>query len=305
MIFPNIKIDLITVFLVALAMIPWLESLFKSVELPGGLKLEFHDLKRVELEAKDVGLIEENQEEKTENDDITQKYNFIELADKNLGLALTSFRIEVEKRLRQIAERYSIDTHRSSMSKILQTLTQKAILSVQENSTIRDMIYTLNQASHGIEYDDRIAEWIIENGPKILKSLDNKIFIRGGSFSNSDPNSSKHLIEQSFENQNWSTNREWSDHIEHHKHLWDKEIENLCNSIITKLNEDTEKIQKFSATQNNWEEQIKLEGAFLRSIPNLTAKIGREGQMITLTTILEKYKMRALELEELLALIDE
>ena len=67
-VFPNIKIDLIIVFLVGLSMMPWLESLFKSVELPGGLKLEFYDLKRVELEAKDAGLIEETQGEKITND---------------------------------------------------------------------------------------------------------------------------------------------------------------------------------------------------------------------------------------------
>lgn len=51
LLFPKINIDLITVSLLALAVIPWVETLFKSVELPGGLKLEFQELRKLEEEA--------------------------------------------------------------------------------------------------------------------------------------------------------------------------------------------------------------------------------------------------------------
>ena len=57
LLFPMINIDLITVSLLALAVIPWVETLFKSVELPGGLKLEFQELRKIEEEAQKVGLI--------------------------------------------------------------------------------------------------------------------------------------------------------------------------------------------------------------------------------------------------------
>ncbi len=36
--FPNARVDLTTVFLFVVAALPWLAPLFKSVELPGGLK---------------------------------------------------------------------------------------------------------------------------------------------------------------------------------------------------------------------------------------------------------------------------
>ena len=60
MVFPRVIIDIITVVLIALAIVPWLETLFKSVELPGGVKLEFQELEKIEKEAKKVGLISIN-----------------------------------------------------------------------------------------------------------------------------------------------------------------------------------------------------------------------------------------------------
>src|SRR4051794_2717397 len=81
-IFPKINIDLITVVLLALAIIPWLEPLFKSVELPGGLKLEFQDLQKLETDAKKAGLIKpETQTEVVQNE--IAPYSFVEIAEQN------------------------------------------------------------------------------------------------------------------------------------------------------------------------------------------------------------------------------
>jgi len=304
LIFPDIKIDLITVFLVAIAIIPWVESLFKSVELPGGLKLEFQDLERIELEAKESGLINKESED-IQNLELEDKdYVFVELAQNNPSLALVSLRIEIEKRLRQIAEKYSVENRQYSMSRQLQTLTEKGIITPQENSTLRDMLHTLNQAAHGIEFDQRTADWIIENGPLIVNSLESKMDIRGGAFSHQNPDSTKHWIDESYEKQNWTTNLEWSEHIRKHKELWEKEMNNLSDSIIKKLQDNTEQIEKYKLSQVNWTKQQEFEKDFLLSINDLSSKIGREGQMIMANTFMSKYRERALELEEILSLIE-
>ena len=39
LIWPDIRIDAITVTLLVVAVLPWLSSVFKSIELPGGLKI--------------------------------------------------------------------------------------------------------------------------------------------------------------------------------------------------------------------------------------------------------------------------
>ncbi|MFM2327891.1 MAG: hypothetical protein RIR31_2093, partial [Bacteroidota bacterium] len=104
LIFPKVSIDIITVVLIALAIIPWLETLFKSVELPGGVKLEFQELEKIEKDAKKVGLIStEEITKKTVDENEKPKYYFVEIAERNQELALVSLRIEVEKRLREIA----------------------------------------------------------------------------------------------------------------------------------------------------------------------------------------------------------
>lgn len=301
LIFPKLNIDLITVFLLALAIIPWLESLFKSVELPGGLKFEFQDLERIELEAKEAGLINNAISEK-EEEVYKFDYPFIELAKTNQSLALVSLRIEIEKRLRLIAEKYSIDANRNSMTRILKMLSQKGILSSQEDSTIRDMIYTLNQAAHGVDFDERTAEWIIDNGPQIIYSLDSKINSRGGQFSHDNPESTEHWIDLSYESQDWNTNAEWAEHIGKHQNLWETEIQNLYESILKKLN-DFNKIESFKETQKHWLNQIQLEREFLYSIENLDSKVGREGMMIMQITFMNKYRQRALELEEIVNLL--
>ena len=196
-IFPKINIDVITVVLIAFAIIPWLEPLFKSVELPGGLKLEFHDLQKLEDEAKKAGLIKPEDDQTTETDNIEKpSYPFVEIAAQNQELALVSLRIEIEKRLRDIAAKYGIQTKRFSILNLINTLSEKDILTKEENSSLRDMIITLNQAAHGVEYDQRNAEWVIENGPKIIDSLDSKIEWRGGSFSHNNPDAKEHWIDR-------------------------------------------------------------------------------------------------------------
>lgn len=302
--FPKINIDLITVFLIALAIIPWVETLFKSVELPGGLKLEFQDLERIEFEAKELGFIKYDGEEQYEVEEIKNDYPFIELAKSNQSLALVSLRIEIEKRLREIAEKYSIEVNKSSISRILITLVNKGVVTKQEESLFKDMIHTLNLAAHGVEFDQRTAEWIIDNGPQIIYSLDAKTNTRGGRFSHDNPESTKHWIDVSYDDQNWITNTEWSEHIRKHNNLWEKEIENLSESIIKKLQGNSAKIKDFEELQENWLKQLNMERNFLFTIEDLSIKIGREGQMISAITFMNKYRDKALELEEILSLFE-
>lgn len=73
----------------------------------------------------------------------------------------------------------------------IQILSKKGILTAQENPTMRDTISTLNRAAQLMEFDQRTAEWIIDNGPQIIDSLDSKLHILGGAFSHSDPNTSR------------------------------------------------------------------------------------------------------------------
>ena len=210
LIFLKVSIDIITVILIALAIIPWLETLFKSVELPGGVKLEFQELEKIEKEAKKIGLISSVEvTEKVEVNKNNPKYYFVEIAEKNQELALVNLRIEIEKRLREIATKYSIETQKYSVIKLIDALAQKNILTIQETTVLKDMISTLNHAAHGVEYDQRNAQWVIDNGPAIVDSLENRIANRGVIFHGLGDNK-EHWIEKSFNECEWVTNVEWN-----------------------------------------------------------------------------------------------
>src|SRR3546814_18471135 len=58
--FPSIAIDATTALLLAFAAIPWLGSLFRSIELPGGATVESQHLKVAEAKARETGLINGN-----------------------------------------------------------------------------------------------------------------------------------------------------------------------------------------------------------------------------------------------------
>lgn len=298
---PDLKIDAIFITMIIVAIIPWLEPLLKSVELPGGLKVEFHDLKKIEDEAKKAGLIKpelESFEKDMTNNGYHETYTFIQIAENNQELALVGFRIEVEKRLRSLADKYSIESNKFSITSLIEALDRKEIITNAEAKSLKDIIKTLNHAAHGMDYDERNAHWVIENGPKILESLDEKLEIRGGRFTVGRSDENEHWIDKSFNECNWTTNAEWGDCINKHYELWEKEMNNIYQSLLKKLPIDQK--EKLIEIQINWQKQFEMEKDFFFSFENLQLKIGREGMFVSATNFMNKIRERTLELEEIL-----
>jgi len=167
---PELRIDGVIAGLVIIAIIPWVAPLFKSLELPGGLKFEFQELEKVSKEAREVGLISDDTQPQKEQD-----YSFLSVASFDPNLALAGLRIEIEKRLRKLASENDIETSRKGIGVIMTDLSKNQLLTSKERSTLDDMVATLNAASHGENFDPRVADWVILEGPRILASLDGKI----------------------------------------------------------------------------------------------------------------------------------
>lgn len=55
------------------------------------------------------------------------------------------------------------------------SLYNNKVITLEEMSVLSDMISVLNKATHGDDFDPRIAEWIINTGPQILASINQKI----------------------------------------------------------------------------------------------------------------------------------
>lgn len=298
LIFPKINIDLITVSLLALAVIPWVETLFKSVELPGGLKLEFQELKKIEEEAQKVGLINSEDVKIEEDEEDVEKRLFVELAEQNQELALVSLRLDIEKCLRDIALKYDLKTEKLGINNLLRELAAYHIIPIEEENVLRDMIAVLNQASHGMEYDQRTGKWIIEVGPKIIESLESKVESRGGNFSHNNPDAKEHWIDKSFRESDWSTNIEWGECIKKHRNLWEEEMNNVFGALMRKL--DPEKKAMLEESQRHWVRQLEIDRDLVFSFDDLQFKVGREGLFIASISFMNRIRQRALELEEIL-----
>lgn len=297
--FPLLKIDAITVTLLIVAIIPWLEPLLKSVELPGGIKMEFQQLEKVGEEAKQVGIIKEKDIEVLPEQIVEkEKYAFVEIAPINQQLALVGLRIEIEKRIRLLAEKYSIDARVPSLSILMTRLKNADILSSKEASVFSDMIYTLNRAAHGVEYDPRNADWIMINGPEILESLDSKLEVRGGRFSIGRSDEKEHWIDKSYNECKKETTLAWNMCISKHAKLWEKELENIYNSLIKKLK--SPQLEKLIESQANWQKQRELDQRFITSFDDLGLKIGSGGKAVIGLNFMNKIRERTLELEEVL-----
>jgi hypothetical protein len=169
-IWPLLAIDAITLALIVIAILPWLAPLIKSLELPGGWKLEFQELQKVASRAETAGLLAAEPSQKEVD------FSFQSIANRDPNLALAGLRIEIEKRLSQLAEIHNLNTrHPMSVGQALRALTQAEVLTNEERSILADMVNMLNSAVHGGDVDSRAASWAIDVGPRLLTSLDERI----------------------------------------------------------------------------------------------------------------------------------
>ena len=135
---PKFGIDFTTIALLVIAALPFAGPLLKylaslgvkNLELPGGIKIELNDAKAatdkvirgwakmelptIELKAKGSVSTESTDYEEAVSEDPISYIRDVANTDSNLSLV--AFRIEVEKRLRKIAERNKLAAHQTSLS---------------------------------------------------------------------------------------------------------------------------------------------------------------------------------------------
>ena len=167
LVFPEAQIDAVTLTLLAIAGLPWLGSIFKAVELPGGLKVEYQELTKAGEEAERAGLLVGPTVR-------VEVPTYAALAETDPNLALAGLRIELEKRLRAISQTHGIRAERQGISQLLRELRGLDVLSSQQQAVLADLIGLLNQAVHGAEVDSNGARWAVDVGSRLLASLETR-----------------------------------------------------------------------------------------------------------------------------------
>ncbi len=167
LLWPALAIDAIAMTLLVIALLPWLAPIFKSLEFPGGWKVEFQDLQKAAERAEKAGLLAPQPELSP------AEFTFQQVAESDPNLALAGLRIEIEKRLASLAEKHGIERRGRGLGQLLRALAQKQALSPEASATLADMTGLLNSAVHGASVDSRATDWAISVGPRVLKALDN------------------------------------------------------------------------------------------------------------------------------------
>lgn len=169
LLWPTAAIDGVTVTLLFVAVLPWLQPLFKSLELPGGVKVEFQELQRVTDRADAAGLVAAPQAT-----DLSPEYSFLQVASADPNLALAGLRIELESHLDKLARsRGDTDVPRGIQG-LLRFLNLRELIGGAERAVLSDLVILLNSAVHGAKVDPEAAQWALDIGPRILGALEER-----------------------------------------------------------------------------------------------------------------------------------
>lgn len=158
--FPQLQVDLVTVGLLIVAVLPWLFPFVKSAKLPGGWEITFRD---VQSAVRKIGndLL----------DPLPADDPWVAGAFQDPNLALVHLRIELEKRLRTLAQASGVkDT--GSLSLLIEQLKGRGLLPVDLADGLHEFVTVGNQAAHGATVEPVVSEWAAVFAPRVIGALD-------------------------------------------------------------------------------------------------------------------------------------
>jgi hypothetical protein len=172
---PDLSIDAVTLALLLAAISPWLGLIFKSLELPGGWKLEYREFQAAAQKAQAAGLLSP----KLARGGGGPGYLFQQVSDQDPNLAMAGLRLEIERRLLSLAEARNVKVRRSGIRGLTEALVSRRALSDDEASALNDLTGLLNSAVHGARVSPWALNWALEIGPPLLAVLEEKLSARG------------------------------------------------------------------------------------------------------------------------------
>jgi hypothetical protein len=172
LIWPNLKIDAVTLTLFGIAIAPWLGSIFKSLEMPGGLKFEFKDFAQAVTNAETAGLLVPKKI--APRGQLQSDATYSALLETYPRLAVISLRIDIEKRLRELADRSGIADQKASATTLTRKLENLNVLTEPESVALQSILASLNPVVHGADISRSSAEQVLEVGKRLIDSLDDR-----------------------------------------------------------------------------------------------------------------------------------
>jgi len=181
LIWPTIKIDAISLGLIIVAILPWLSSLIESAEFPGGWKIKFRDIQQAGAKitsGEDTSSTTTTTTTSTTTTTLPpealeekRKSSFLDVMDHDPNLAIVGIRIEIEKRIRELAEIEGLRLNQP-LWRLLRELQSRGVLNQMVFTGLQEIVMAGNQAAHGARVEPSIYDWAFTYGPEILLILD-------------------------------------------------------------------------------------------------------------------------------------
>jgi len=191
---PDLGIDMTAVALLLIAAFPFASTFLKSlassglriVEMPGGFRIKLADVRAatekvqrgwasVQLPALQVSAAATVSKAAPSGTDVLPEDPIAmirEVASKDANLALVAFRIEIEKRIRRIAEASQLKCSGIPLSRLIRELEIREMIPIEVSAGLMDLVALGNRAAHGAIVDPPAADWVLDLGASTLLHLD-------------------------------------------------------------------------------------------------------------------------------------
>lgn len=164
-----------TVALLAATGLPWALPIFieqlgiKELHLPGGVKMNFEaKINNATEKLANTPLLESQREGVSETMPLLDL-----LLQQDHNIAVVAARIEIERRLRKLAEENQIRYDRPVGIRVLiRDLSERNLLSPTEGAGLADILFVMNEAAHGARIDIHAANRALDIAKSIIHGLE-------------------------------------------------------------------------------------------------------------------------------------
>lgn len=146
----------------AIAVVPWVLGVIERITAPGGFEITFANIE---------GRLDATQTTPDEED--INAFRYFEDSDPNLAIAM--LRVQIERRLRQIAEsvmlRPDVRGRPRSLRALAEELANQGAIPIEALHLLLDLMPVMNEAVHGVDLQPNASQFARDYGPKILSLL--------------------------------------------------------------------------------------------------------------------------------------
>lgn len=176
--FYKITFDPVAITLFVFAVLPWIISIIKSIELPGGITIELKDI--MQITNKLVSHEHIGKGGLRIKKDTSAQISFVsgnsfqvlkDISISNPSLSLAGVRIEIEKRVRMIGSKFGL-LNITPLGKLIKELESQEIFSKNYANGLLELISICNKVIHGNRISDDAVKMVLDNTPVVIEYLD-------------------------------------------------------------------------------------------------------------------------------------